>query len=111
MYSYGYTPSLLPGENPLKKTSIPIIMKDANHPPLLPSSRICFSIHYPIQYNLKVKDVGHVHPDYLQSLLHYWAAENRDQATEATAEDQAKREETHGSDTVPSQNASTANLP
>jgi hypothetical protein len=40
------------------------------------ASRIYFGIHHPIQYNVKVKDLGYVHPDWMPNLLGYWHMEN-----------------------------------
>lgn len=40
------------------------------------ASRIYFGIHHPIQFNVKVKDIGHVHPDWLPTFLGYWKMEN-----------------------------------
>ncbi|KAI4622179.1 hypothetical protein J4E83_004919 [Alternaria metachromatica] len=45
---------------------------------LVAASRIYFAIHHPIQYNVKVKNLGHVHPDYLPTFLGYWNQENTD---------------------------------
>jgi hypothetical protein len=45
---------------------------------LVPASRIYFAIHHPIQYNVKVKNLGYVHPDYLPTFLGYWNQENYD---------------------------------
>lgn len=45
---------------------------------LATASRIYFAIHHPIQYNVKVKSLGYVHPDYLPTFLGYWNQENGD---------------------------------
>ncbi|EDU42931.1 conserved hypothetical protein [Pyrenophora tritici-repentis Pt-1C-BFP] len=55
-YSYGYEPILLPGEARLEKDPICIVSNDSE--PLSTASRIYFGIHHPIQYNVKVKDLG-----------------------------------------------------
>ena len=44
--------------------------------PLAIASRVCFGIHYPVQYNVKVKDLGSVHQDWLPILLGYWRSAN-----------------------------------
>jgi hypothetical protein len=44
--------------------------------PLSIASRIYFGIHHPIQYNVKVKDLGVVHQDWLATFLGYWNMEN-----------------------------------
>jgi aconitase A len=57
--------------------------------PLSTASRIYFGIHHPIQYNVKVKELGYVHPGHLVNLKKYWALENQDdteQDTQVTAE-------------------------
>jgi hypothetical protein len=51
---------------------------DADADTLVPASRIYFAIHHPIQYNVKVKSLGHVHADYLPTFLGYWNQENSD---------------------------------
>jgi hypothetical protein len=37
-----------------------------------PESRIRFGKTYPIEMNVKVKDIGRVHPGQLSTLLQYW---------------------------------------
>ena len=76
-YSLEKEPQLVPGEAPLRKAPIPIVTEENNRP-LVPASRIYFAIHHPIQYNVKVKNLGHVHPDYLPTFLGYWNQENSD---------------------------------
>lgn len=44
--------------------------------PLSTASRIFFGIHHPIQHNVKVKDIGQVHPDHIRNLLGYWNTQN-----------------------------------
>jgi len=51
---------------------------EENNRPLVPAARIYFAIHHPIQYNVKVKNLGQVHPDYLATFLGYWHQENAD---------------------------------
>jgi hypothetical protein len=60
--------------------------------PLDSASRIYFGIHHPIQYNVKVKELGHVHADYIQRLRGYWNMVNRD-ATNQDKEVTAAAEE------------------
>lgn len=76
-YSWGCQPQLLAGENPLSKDPICIVMNQGQNP-LSPASRIFFGIHHPIQYNVKVKDLGYVIPDHISNLLGYWSMENQD---------------------------------
>jgi len=57
--------------------------------PLAVASRIYFGIQHPIQYNVKVKDLGVVHQDWLPTFLGYWNMENLSdtrQSTETTNE-------------------------
>lgn len=49
---------------------------NARVPPLSSALRIFFGIDHPIQYNVKVKDLGYVHPEYLINLIRYWNMEN-----------------------------------
>ncbi|KAJ4311103.1 hypothetical protein N0V94_008119 [Neodidymelliopsis sp. IMI 364377] len=37
-----------------------------------PESRIRFSKTFPIEMNIKVKDIGRVHPEHISKLLEYW---------------------------------------
>lgn len=76
-YSVGQEPQLVQGEAPLRKSPIPVVMED-NNKALVPASRIYFAIHHPIQYCVKVKNLGYVHPDYLPTFLGYWNQENSD---------------------------------
>lgn len=50
---------------------------------LSPSSRIFFGIHHPIQHNVKVKDLGYVHPDWMPAFLGYWSMENNGETQQA----------------------------
>ncbi|CAN9433437.1 unnamed protein product [Alternaria alternata] len=74
-YSYGMQPQLVYGEAPLVKASIPIVMEEGATP-LVAASRIYFAIHHPISYNIKVKSLGYVHPEWLPTFLGYWHQEN-----------------------------------
>ncbi|KAI4931253.1 hypothetical protein J4E85_003843 [Alternaria conjuncta] len=75
-YSYGYQPVLLPGETGIEKDPICIIMNPGERA-LSTASRIFFGIQHPIQYNVKVKDLGYVHPDHLVKFRGYWAMEQQ----------------------------------
>ncbi|KAL1794334.1 hypothetical protein ACET3X_007755 [Alternaria dauci] len=75
-YSYGYQPLLLPNEVGIEKEPICIVM-NPHEPALSTASRIFFGIQHPIQYNVKVKDLGYVHPDHLSNFLGYWAMEHQ----------------------------------
>lgn len=57
--------------------------------PLSRASRIYFGIQHPIQYNVKVKDLGYVLPDDMPFLNGYWNMEHRKgtrQSTDVTTE-------------------------
>ena len=47
------------------------------------ASRIYFGIHHPIQYNVKVKDLGYVHPEWMPAFLGYWNMENGNDTRQA----------------------------
>ncbi|KAF2823140.1 hypothetical protein CC86DRAFT_263080, partial [Ophiobolus disseminans] len=86
--SYGKTPQLLPGEEKLIKHAICIVMNEGERP-LSTATRISFGIQHPVQYDVKVKDLGYVHPDWMQTLIGYWTMEQGSdmrQAAEVTAE-------------------------
>ncbi|KAF7573643.1 hypothetical protein PtrM4_085480 [Pyrenophora tritici-repentis] len=84
-YSYGYEPILLPGEARLEKDPICIVSNDSE--PLSTASRIYFGIHHPIQYNVKVKDLGYVVPVDLSKLHNYWIKEGPLYELEVTGQD------------------------
>jgi hypothetical protein len=77
VYSYTSQPTLLQGEVGITKDPICVVTREGEQP-LNPASRIYFGIHHPIQYNVKVKDLGYVHPHHLVNLKGYWAMENQD---------------------------------
>jgi hypothetical protein len=74
-YSYNLQPELLPGENQLSKRPICVVMNPGEKY-LSKTSRVYFGIHHPIQYNVKVKDLGYVHRDSMMDLFGYWNMEN-----------------------------------
>ena len=78
MFSYhhdSYQPQLLPNEAPLSKEPICMVMAEGQE--VLPvSSRICFGTLKSVQYNIKVKDIGYVHPKYLLKFSNYWDVEH-----------------------------------
>jgi hypothetical protein len=61
----------------LEKQPIPVVMTEGE-PPLSSASRVCFAVHHPIQYNVKIRDIGYVYPDYMAHLLGYWNTYNRE---------------------------------
>jgi hypothetical protein len=86
-YSNGQEAKLLRGEKDIKKRPIAVAMTQ-DVPMLHIASRIYYGIHHPIQYNVKVKDIGQVLPHHLPILIGNWKAEDAGetrQAAEVTA--------------------------
>ncbi|KAH7062214.1 hypothetical protein B0J12DRAFT_230109 [Macrophomina phaseolina] len=75
IYTIGTQPSYVGGEVALEKSPIPIIPAE-NTAPLTTASRINFAIHHPIQHNVKVKDLGIVHPNVVPTLIQYARSES-----------------------------------
>jgi hypothetical protein len=91
VYSDGQGPRFLPGEKGIRKPSIAIAMAQ-DEPDLHIASRIYYGIHHPIQYNVKVKDIGQVLPHHLPTLIGNWKSED-DSETREAAEVTASAEE------------------
>jgi len=83
-YSWGYKPQLLQGETGITKLSIPVVMAEGV-PVLHAASRIYYGIMHPIQYNVKVKEIGYVPNEYVNIVIGNWKAED-DSDTEQSAE-------------------------
>lgn len=75
-FSWGREPQTLSGESGITKAPIGVVMTDENSP-LDIASRIYFGIHHPIQYNVKVKDIGFVHQEHMHILIGNWKEEDR----------------------------------
>ena len=75
VYTRGYIPQLLDGENGITKASISVVSAEGT-PVLSIASRIYFGIHHPIQYNVRVKDMGHVPQDLIPTLIGNWREED-----------------------------------
>ncbi|ORY18201.1 hypothetical protein BCR34DRAFT_554387 [Clohesyomyces aquaticus] len=75
VYNSGYAPTPLQGETGMNKNSIEIIGVPGTSP-LNQASRIYFGIQHPIQYNVRVKDLGQVIESHIPRLLGYWRLEN-----------------------------------
>lgn len=75
LYSRTQSPQLLPGERGIQKFSIGVTMAP-QQPNLHFTSRVCYSIYYPIPYNIKVRDVGQVLPYHIRHLIDNWRAED-----------------------------------
>lgn len=72
--SLGQVPRLLNGEKLLTKNPIRVILAGRDIR-FSPASRINFAINYPIQHNVKVKDLGMVADDDMDNLIEYWRDE------------------------------------
>ncbi|KAF1848718.1 uncharacterized protein K460DRAFT_403990 [Cucurbitaria berberidis CBS 394.84] len=69
-YQYGSFPQRVSGEEQLSNDAICLVMNNGES--LDVASRINFGTHYPVEYNVKVKDLGYVDPKMLPKLLNYW---------------------------------------
>ena len=58
----------------LNKEPIEVIPSDGSLT-MKPESRIRFSKTIPVEMNVKVKDIGNVHPQHMSKLLAYWRME------------------------------------
>jgi hypothetical protein len=76
IYLEGTQPSYLPGESGMSKAPIQVHPATASEA-LDPATRIRFGRAYPIEWNVKVKDVGMVVPQDIDRLLNYWREEER----------------------------------
>lgn len=83
-YSWGNSPQLLQGESGITKSSIGVVMT-ANAPNLDPASRIYYGIHHPIQYNVKVKEIGYVPANHLPTLIGNWREEDENEMQQSSS--------------------------
>jgi hypothetical protein len=70
-YSWGSEPQLIPGEGGMTKPSIAVVMAEGT-PSLNVASRIYYGIIHPIQYDVKVKEVGYILKDHIPYLISNW---------------------------------------
>lgn len=82
VYSYGQEPKLVTDEKGIVKPSIAIEMASGESI-LHIASRIYYGIHHPVQYNVKVKDIGHVIDSHLPALIGNWKAEDNGETKQA----------------------------
>jgi hypothetical protein len=75
IYSEGQTPQLVQGEVGITKPSICVRMANGA-PDLHIASRIYYGIHHPVQYNVKVKDLGQVWALHVPRLIRSWKEED-----------------------------------
>jgi hypothetical protein len=73
-YSWGKKPQLIPGEGGITKPSIAVVMAEGL-PSLHVASRIYYGIIHPIQYNVKVKEIGYIPTAQIPWLISNWKAE------------------------------------
>ena len=90
-YTWGLQPTLLDGETGITKTPIPVVMAVRGQT-LQRASRIYYGIHHPIQFNVKVKEIGYVPHDQIPDLVGNWKEEDERESRQAavvteTAED------------------------
>jgi hypothetical protein len=75
IYMSDTSPETVPGES-LSSMKDPIKVIPANPNERLDrASRIRFGLHHPIQFNMKVKDIGIVAPDDIPKVILYWRME------------------------------------
>lgn len=73
VYLSGTRPCFLEGEFERGMTKDPIeIMPTEPGLTLPPSCRLRFGKTYPVEWNVKVKDIGKVAPEHLTKLVEYW---------------------------------------
>lgn len=66
----------LPGERENGLNKEPIEVQPADYTlTMKPEARLRFSKTIPIEMNVKVKDIGQVHPQHLTKLYNYWMTE------------------------------------
>lgn len=75
IYSSGCSAKLLPGETGITKPSLSADMAEGV-PDLHEASRIYYGIHHPVQYNIKVKDIGRIPREQIPVLIKNWRAED-----------------------------------
>jgi hypothetical protein len=72
----GREAKLLPGETGITKYSISVVMS-TGVPPLHEAARIYYGVHHPVQYNVKVKEIGYVPKHEVHGLLANWKEETQ----------------------------------
>lgn len=75
VYTSGGSAQLLYGEHGITKPSLPVVMADQGSV-LDKASRVYYGIHHPIQYNVKVKEIGHVPSSLVHVLIQNWREED-----------------------------------
>lgn len=73
VYAQGASPTYLQGEYEAGMTKEPIeIIPADSSVTIIPTSRLRLGKIYPVEWNVKVKDIGQVHPEHLSKLLMYY---------------------------------------
>ena len=76
IYFSGTTPQYVEGEYEKGMDKEPIEVEPSEQGAVMDSaSRIRFGKIYPVEFNVKVKDIGRVKPEHMSKLLQYWKQE------------------------------------
>lgn len=75
MYFSGSSPVYLEGEYGIEKEPIEVVPSNATEI-MEPASRIRFGKTFPVEWNVKVKDIGMVHRAHMSKLIRYWKEED-----------------------------------
>ncbi|KAF2741639.1 hypothetical protein M011DRAFT_454496, partial [Sporormia fimetaria CBS 119925] len=78
----GTKPCYLQGENGMTMDPIEIEHTSDPRATLKPASRLHLGMTYPVQWNVKVKDIGMVSQAHLKKLKKYWKTVNEDDSDE-----------------------------
>jgi hypothetical protein len=90
-YTWGKLPELIHGEGGMTKPSVAVVMNPSLQP-LNVASRIYYGITHPIQYNVKVKEIGYVLQAHVPSVISSWKIEENRQDVEPTQQTQILEE-------------------
>jgi hypothetical protein len=99
IYSEGQRPQLISGESGITKASIGVVMAHGQTD-LQIESRIYYGIHHPIQYHLKVKEIGQVVHSHLPKLIGNWEEDDKETRQERTVIAAAKNKPEYDSKVV-----------
>lgn len=92
-YFYGTQPGYLPGEDGMTKEPIEIYPSTSAEI-MEPASRIRFGRTYPVEWNVKVKDIGRVMDSHMTRLIQYWRDEEDSRDTGASEFETIENDET-----------------
>jgi hypothetical protein len=92
-HTWDVMPQLLQGEVGITKAAIRVVMTTTGSR-LDNTSRVYYGIHHPVQYNVKVKDIGYVPQAEIPTLIGNWREEDeRESRQAAEVTDNAEQEE------------------